>query len=142
MKILILLAFCLLAVATCKEKSGNTVKVTKSTKAKHIVFIDIKGKHYSAFGDIPDSLRTAEQKIFVKSLYDVLLNGVKVENNHMVLKLTKEECMARGMIEKDYNELQKNLHDNNRFFDSLGNKNVAAMIDDMHKALRAQQTDN
>ena len=137
MKLLMLMAFCILSAATCKNGTNST-KVTNSEQTS---FIDAKGKHYRAFGDIPDSLRTPEQKKYFKSLQDVLVNGVVVENNHMVLKFNKEECLAKGMSEKDYNELQKNLRDNNHFFDSTGVKNVAAMIDNMHRDMKSMKTD-
>lgn len=135
MKLLMFTAFCLLTAATCKNTGEKVAKTSQPNQSKHIEYIDVKGNQYKSFGDIPDSLRTPDQKIYAKSLNDVLLNGVKVENNHMVLKLSKEECLAKGMTEQTYNDLQKNLRDNNHYFDSLGVKNVAAMIDNMHKDL-------
>lgn len=135
MKILIFMAFCLLNVAMCKEKGTTTTQNVKSTKTKQ-VYTDARGKHYKFLAEIPDSLRTAEQKRFAKSLNDVLLNGVVAENNHMVLKMSKEECLARGMTEKSYNDLQTSIQDNNRFFDSTGNKKVAQLVDDLHRFLK------
>lgn len=134
-KILILIAFCLLTAASCKEKGRTTTRNIKSVKAKQ-VYIDLRGKHYKFLADIPDSLRTPEQKLFVKSLTDVLINGVVAENNHMVLKMSKEECLAKGMTEKTYNDLQTSIQDNNRFYDSTGNKKVAELVDDMHRFLK------
>lgn len=89
MKILIFMALCLLNVAMCKEKGTTTTQHVKSIKTKQ-VYTDARGKHYKFLGQIPDSLRTAEQKRFAKSLNDVLLNGVVAENNHMALKMSKE----------------------------------------------------
>lgn len=139
MKILILLTFCLLTAATCQEKGAKSAQVVNHNKTKQ-VYIDSKGKHYKFLAEIPEHLRTPEQKLFVKSLNDVLINGVVAENNHMVLKMSKEECIARGMTEKTYNELQTNLRDNNHFFDSTGNKKVAEMVDDMHRFLKGDTT--
>jgi len=132
MKFLLLITLCILTVISCKEKTTNSAQVVNSKKSKQ-VFIDSKGKQYKFFGEIPENRRTPEQKLFAKSLKDVLLHGVVAENNHMVLKMTKEECMAKGMTEKTYNELQTNIKENNHFFDSTGNKKVAEMIDDLHR---------
>jgi len=136
MKLLILMVLCLLTAATCKEKSNTSAQNVKHPKSKQKVFIDSKGNHYNAFGDIPPHLRTPEQMLYVKSLNDVLLNGVVAENNHMILKLSKAECLAKGMTEETYNELKTNLKDNNHFFDSLGNKKIAEMVEDMHRSLK------
>lgn len=132
MKFLLLITLCILTVISCKEKTTNSAQVVNSKKSKQ-VFIDSKGKQYKFFGEIPENRRTPEQKLFAKSLKDVLLHGVVAENNHMVLKMTKEECMAKGMTEKTYNELQTNIKENNHFFDSTGNKKVAEMVDDLHR---------
>ena len=132
MKFLLLITLCILTAVSCKEKTTNSTQVVNSKKSKQ-VFIDSKGKQYKFFGEIPENRRTPEQKLFAKSLKDVLLHGVIAENNHMVLKMTKEECMAKGMTEKTYNELQTNIKENNHFFDSTGNKKVAEMIDDLHR---------
>lgn len=133
------MAFCLLTSATCKEKSTNSTQNVKTTKSKHLVFIDSHGKHYNAIADIPENRRTPEQKLYVKSLYDVLLNGVVAENNHMVLKMSKEDCLTKGMTEKTYNELKTNIKDNNHFYDSTGNKQVAEIVDDLHRFLKGDK---
>lgn len=137
MKFLILIAFCLLTVTSCKEKGKTSTEVLKSKKSKP-VYTDLRGKRYDALAKIPDSLRTPEQKLMIKSLDDVLLNGVVAENNHMVLKLSKQECLAKGMTEKNYNDLQASIRDNNHFFDSTGNKQVTALVNDLHHFLRGE----
>lgn len=139
MKILILLVFCLLTAATCKEKSTNNAQVINSKKSKQ-VYIDSRGKKYKFLAQIPDSLRTTEQKLFAKSLNYVLLNGVVAENNHMVLKMSKEECLAKGMTENNYNKLLTDLQENNTFFDKTGNKKVAEAVDDLHRFLKGDST--
>lgn len=140
MKVLVIMAFCLLTAATCTEKSANSVQNVNVKKSKHQVFIDKKGNHYNAFIDIPAHLRTPEQKQFTESLTDIFINGVVAENNHMVLKFSKDECLARGMTEENYNELIKNLADNNQYFDSIGNKEVPRMIDDLHRDMKVYKS--
>jgi|GEM_PF-4255113 len=135
MKLVILFAFFLLTAATCKNKGTSANQHAKSKK--DTTFIDVKGNRYKMFGQIPDSLRTPEQEKFATSLRYVLVNGVVAENNHMVLKFTKEQCLAQGMKEKDYNDLQNNLRTNNHYFDSIGVKNIDSMINNMHIQLRA-----
>lgn len=140
MKILVFMAFILLTAATCKEKGKTSTKTVKSTKSKERVFIDTKGNHWNAFEKIPPHLRTPEQQLFTKSLTDVLINGVVAENDHMVLKFSKAECLSRGMTEKTYNEIQSNLRVNNHYFDSLGvSKEIPKMIEDMRRDLMAYQ---
>jgi len=134
------MTFCLLMASACHEKSKKVDNTASGTKSKHIIYTDVKGTHYKSFGDIPDSLRTPEQKLYAKSTIDVLLNGVVVENNHIILKFSKEECLAKGMTEKVYDELQANLSDSNHLFDSIGNKRVDTIIDNMHKDISASQS--
>ena len=140
MKFLLLsLTICLLTAVSCKQKDTTN---TQNVQRKHIkpVYFDIEGKPYYSLGLIPEKLRTPEQKLMIKSTQYVLLHGVVAENNHMVLKMSKEECMAKGMTEKDYNNLQTSIKDNNRFYDSKGIKKVAEIVDDMHRSLRGEKT--
>ncbi len=136
MKAIILMAFCLVTTLSCREKGTGVFSTAPSHKSKRIIYTDTKGTHYKFFGDIPDSLRTPEQKLYAKSTADILLNGVAVENNHVILKFSKKECLAKGMTEKDYNELQTNLRDSNHLFDSTGNKRVDTIIGNMQKSLK------
>ena len=139
MKFFILIAFCIFTAATCKEKSKTTAQNEKAIKPLQ-VFIDTKGNHWNAFEKIPPRLRTPEQKLYTESLTDVLLNGIVAENNQMVLKFGKEECLAKGMTEETFNELRSNLKAKNHYFDSLGVSNeVPKMIDDMRRDLKAYQ---
>ncbi|MGY0034571.1 hypothetical protein [Pedobacter sp. NJ-S-72] len=139
MKILLLMVFCILTVTSCKEKTTNSAQVVNSKKSKQ-VYVDTNGKSYHSLALIPERLRTPEQKLMIRSTNDVLLHGVVAENNHMVLKMSKEECVAKGMTEKDYNNLQTSIRDNNHFYDSTGNKKVAEIVDDLHRALRGEKT--
>lgn len=140
MKLLISTAFCLLTAFACHERAVKLTDTSSDTR-KHIVYTDAKGTHYRSFGDIPDNLRTPEQKLYAKNVTDILLNGVVIENNHMILKYTKEECLAKGMTEKQYNDIQVNFRVNNHYYDSAKVKNVAEMFVDMQKDLKAHQAD-
>ena len=137
MKFLILVAFCILAAASCNEKSTKSTQVVTNKESKQ-VYIDSKGKKYRSLAQNPENLRTPEQKQFAKSLHDVLLNGVVAENNHMVLKLSKADCIAKGMTEKDYYNLRTSIKNNNHFYDSTGIKKVAEIVEDMHRSLRGE----
>jgi hypothetical protein len=139
MKIMILLAFCLLTAVSCKQKGATN---TQNVPKKHTkpVYLDIHGKRYHSLAFIPKHLLTPEQKLMIKSVNYVLLHGVVAENNHMVLKMSKEECMAKGMTEKDYNNLQTSIRDNNHFYDTKGIKKVAEIVDDLHRSLRGEKT--
>lgn len=130
------MAFCLLTAASCKNKGATGAQNVKIGRYNDYLNIDLKGKRYKGLADIPEHLRTQEQKLFVKSTSDVLLNGVTVENNHLVLKFSKEECLAKGMTEKDYNELLTNFKDNNRVYDSLGNQDVPKLLAEYQQAIR------
>lgn len=138
MKYLILVAFFILTAATCKEKSTKSAQVVTNKESKQ-VYIDSKGKKYKFLPQIPENLRTPEQKQFIKSMNDVLLNGVVAENNHMVLKMSKAECIAKGMTEKEYYNLQTSIRDNNHFYDSTGIKKVAEIVEDLHRSLRGEK---
>ncbi|WP_367868294.1 hypothetical protein [Pedobacter sp. WC2423] len=135
---LLIMTFCLLTVVSCKQKGETNTQNVPSKRIKQ-VYHDIKGKSYHSLALIPEQYRTPEQKLMIKSTNDVLLHGVVAENNHMVLKMTKEECMAKGMTEKDYNNLQTSIRDNNRFYDSTGIKKVDEIVNDMHRALRGEK---
>ncbi len=138
MKIMILMAICLLTVVSYKEKDiTNTQNISKK-KIKQ-VYVDTKGKRYHSLTLIPEQLRTPEQKLLIKSTNYVLLHGVVAENNHMVLKISKEKCLAKGMTEKDYNNLQTSIRYNNHFYDSTGIKIVAEIVEDMHRSLRGEK---
>lgn len=98
-----------------------------NVRHKDTVYLDIKRTKYKHLGDVPDSLRTAEQQKLIKAINDVILNGVVVEDNIEVLKFSKEECLSRGLTLHYYEELQNNLRTNNSFNKAHGNKNVAEM---------------
>lgn len=138
MKLLMLATFCLLTVASCNERGTREANTAPSTRPKHITYTDSKGKSYKSIGEIPDSLRTPEQRLYVKTTIDVLLNGIAIEDNHMILKYSKEKCLAKGMTSKQYNDLQENLRVNNHYYDSAKVKNVAEMFVDMQKDLKTQ----
>lgn len=137
--LLLLLTVCLLTTVSCKQKGTTN---TQNAPGKHIkqAFVDMNGKRYRSLALIPEQLRTPEQKLMIKSVNYVLLHGVVAENNHMVLKMTKEECMAKGLTEKDYDNLQTSIRDNNHFYDSTRIKKVAEIVEDMHRALRGEKT--
>jgi hypothetical protein len=136
MKLLMLTAFCLFTASSCYEKGTKVTGTGSNRTSKHISYTDTKGKQYKFLAQIPDSLRTPKQKLFAKSLNDVILNGVVAENNHMVLKMSKAECLDKGMTESDYYKLQTSIQENNHFFDSTGNKKVATLVDDLHRFIK------
>ncbi|MBB6271253.1 hypothetical protein HDF26_001680 [Pedobacter cryoconitis] len=128
MKYLILITCSLLTLNSCNNKAGkktttNGVTYTNyNTKMKDTTFVDVRGNKYPYFSRIPDSLCTSEQQALAKAIKDVLLNGVVVEGNKQVLKFSKEECLAKGLPAKYYEELKNNIRTNNSFFDAYGIK--------------------
>jgi len=55
------------------------------------------------------------------------LISIVVEDNNMALKISKQEFLAKGIPERYYIILQKNILDNNIFFKSNGIKNVDSL---------------
>lgn len=81
---------------------------------------------------IPDSLRTEEEKVIVRKLKDVLLHDIVVENNEMVLKLKKQEFIDRGIPEKYYDLIKRDLRENNKLFNASEEKlDVEQMVQDL-----------
>lgn len=122
----------LLTLNSCKN-GGEKITTDGITytnyniKEKDTIYLDTKGNQYKHLGDVPDSLRTPKQQKLINAITDVSLNGVVVENNKMVLKFTKEQCLAKGLTEHYYEALQNNIRTNNSYFEAHGIKNVAEM---------------
>lgn len=127
MKSLILIVLSILAVSSCKNdgKKITTDGITYTNynvREKDTAYLDIRGNKYKHFSNIPDSLRTPEQQKLANAIKDVLINGVVIENNHQVLKFTKEQCLARGLTLHYYEMLKNNIRTNNSFNDAHGVK--------------------
>ncbi|WP_158795526.1 hypothetical protein [Pedobacter sp. L105] len=133
MKIIILVGLYILTISSCKNNDGkkitnNGVTYTSyNAKMKDTTYLDIEGNEYKFFGRIPDSLRTPEQKKLAKVIVDVLTNGVVVKNNRQILKLTKQECLAKGLPAEYYETLKNNIRTNNSYNEAYGIKNVDKM---------------
>ena len=140
MRLLILFAFCLLTAATCKENGTNVAKNSDIYHTKDVLYIDVKGKHYKTFSEIPDSLRTPDEKVYAKALKAIMEHGAVVENNVLVLKSDKQVYLDKGMTADAYKQLRKNLNEYNRYLDSIGNDRVAAMIEDMKRGYKPEQS--
>ncbi len=137
MKYLIVLFFSI-SFFSCKSetvKSANAVSDTTDAKGtvksanavSDTTYLDAKGKAYKSLVQIPDSLRTQEQEKLVRAI-EVIVNHISVRNNHMVLALTKEQFLAKGIPERYYKMVLQNIIDNNNFIDSNGIKNVDKMV--------------
>jgi hypothetical protein len=135
MKFIIIITCSILVVSSCKNHGGkkittNGVTYTNyNTKMKDTTFVDIDGNKYPYFSKIPDSLRTPQQKELAKALVDVLLNGVVVKDNKYGLIFSKEECLARGLPAKYYEELKNNIKTNNSYFEAYGVKEIDKIKD-------------
>ncbi|MET3115613.1 hypothetical protein AAKU52_003364 [Pedobacter sp. CG_S7] len=127
-----LFLFIVITVLSCQENKTPSVN-----KKKNITYLDSKGKAYKYFAEIPDSLRTPEQQKFAKAYTDVLLNYVVVENNHMVLKISKEEFLSKGLSETDFQVFKENIRTNNAWIDSLGIKDVDKMLEKTRLELKS-----
>lgn len=104
-------------------------------KLADTIYLDREGNEYKHLAAIPDSLQTDEQKEMVEKILDVIRHDLVVQDNKMVLKLSKEEFLERGIPERYYYLYQDNLRDNNRWIDSMGLEDVAEMVEDMKKNL-------
>lgn len=145
MKNSLLLFLATLCLFSCENKSASGTDddaTAKPTESHNVVknvadttYVDVKGNKYQYLGVIPDSLRTPEQKQLIKLINEVSFKYMSVENNHMVFKLTREEYLAKGIPERYYDLLLKNIQDNNLFFDANGIKNVDKMINETREQL-------
>lgn len=120
-----------LLLANC----SNGAKNAESSERKNIAYTDIKGNKYKDFNQIPDSLRTAEQEAFVKSLADIMPNGLRVENNHVLLKLSKQDYLAQGLSEQYYEFLQSTLRSNNAYIDKEGINDVDKLVSNLKPSI-------
>lgn len=132
LKLLFIISISLLTLNSCKnrDKKITTDGITYTNyniKEKDTIYLDTKGNKHKNLGNVPDSLRTPEQQKLINAINDVLLNGVVVENNKMVLKFTKEQCLTKGLTEHYYEALQNNIRTNNSYFEAYGIKDVAGM---------------
>ena len=141
LRLSLLLSTALISLYSCnghgkKVTVGGVTYMNYNVREKDTTYLDIKGNKYKHLGSVPDSLRTPDQQKLINAIKDILLNGVVVEDNKEVLKFNKQECLARGLNEQYYEELQNNIRTNNSFNEALGNKNVAEMKASLDSVLR------
>ena len=90
--------FFLMALLACQRKTDQQ----SITAYPDTIYIDTNGNQYKFLGQIPDSLRTSEQSILISKLQDVVINDVSVKNNRMVVDISKEQMLAKGIPERYY----------------------------------------
>jgi len=132
MKYLILSLLCIMFFS-CKNNTSDDKNPTKAVTGYDIsdtVFVDIKGNRYKHLAQIPDSLYTPDQEELVRKISTVMVKYVKVEHNHMVLELTKEDFLKMGIPVRFYKIFKQSIKDNNTFFDTSGITNVKEMINE------------
>lgn len=130
MKRFILLFLCV-AFFSCRNDIKPKVNTNGNYNVSDTIYIDIKGNEYKFLGIIPDSLRTDEQTRLIVALNDITINHIIVnEENHLVLNLSKEEYLSKGLPERYYKILQQNIIDNNNFIDENGIENVYEMMEE------------
>jgi hypothetical protein len=61
-------------------------------------------------------------------LQDVAINNVSVKNNRMVVDISREQILAKGIPERYYHILLQNIRDNNAYIDSIGITNVDSLV--------------
>lgn len=134
-----LIIFFLVSVGVVFIQSCNqSDKVTQDNK--DTTFLDSKGKAYRFLGQIPDSLRTAQQNAYIKKLLHIHRQYIKVENNQFYLDLTKEDAISKGLSSYGYHTLKQEIEGNNKWVKEHGinadslNK---AMIKEIDTALLA-----
>lgn len=124
--IMILLVF--LLPFSCKNGAETAAGNMNAYGVSDTVFLDSRGNRYQYIGLIPDSLRTPEQQALIRKLGEVAVKYIAIKDNHMVIEITKEQFLAKGIPERYYRILQKNVRDNNAFIDSVGIKDVDELI--------------
>lgn len=115
----IVFSICLLMACHTSEIKHDSI--TGLSKSKETVQID---SNYNYINLIPDSLRTREQRIFIKHLSEILAEHVTIKNNHMVFTLSKKQLVSLGIPSPYYDVIQKNIRDNNKYFEKNGIKDV------------------
>jgi len=129
MKTVAFLFFCL-TLFSCRNgtTSDGVAMAIDSLHVDDTVYVDIKGTEHKFLGRIPDSLRTEEQVRLLRLMNDITVDHISVKDNHMVLELSRDEFLAKGIPERYYKILQRNIVDNNIFFDTSGIKNVDELM--------------
>lgn len=99
---------CFLSIIGCKSRTKDTI----SLQNQEINILQIA-----------DSLLTNDQIVQKRELKikigNLILEKVCIEDNHFVLKATKQDFEDRGIPELYYHSLLKEFEVNNRFIDSL-----------------------
>jgi len=94
--------------------------------------------NYNYVNLIPDSLRTPEQRHLLKRLGKIVVDYVEVKNNHMVFTLSREQLLSMGIPSQYYDIIEKNIRDNNAYFD----KNRIKGVDSMWENTRLETKDS
>lgn len=126
----ILTIWCCILFACHTPNTGPMQSITDSSVEMYndTLHIDTTYKYINL---IPDSLRTPEQKEFIRNLANVLVRYIKIENNHMILTLSRSQLIKKGIPSPYYDMIQKNLRDNNSFIDKNDIKNFDSMWQDL-----------
>lgn len=90
---------------------------------------------YNYVQKTPDSLRTPEQKEFIKKLTIILIENIGAKNNEMIFKLSKEEFVAKGIPVEYYELIQKDLATNNKYIKEHHITNVDSIVKVSYKMI-------
>lgn len=85
---------------------------------------------------IPDSLRTPQQKEFIRKLQQLIVEYTAVENGQMVFRLSKEQFVEQGFPEEYYILIQKDLKTNNEYFKQNNIQNVDSILNESYKKFK------
>jgi hypothetical protein len=77
----------------------------------------------------PDSILSAKEIELKRTLGNIVNEYIVIENNKFVFKLTKKEFIKKGVPEKYYNLILRNIQDNNKYIDSLKIDNIDALLE-------------
>lgn len=143
--------FCTVLLSCQSNTEGQSEEPNKDNKNLVVsdslldtIYIDTAGNKYPHLVQIPDSLRTSEQKELITKLQGVLFQYIAVKNNRMIFELSKKDFVAKGIPGRYYDQIQKNLLDNNTFFETEGTEDVDKMIEklkeDYYQILQKKQT--
>ncbi|UAY55442.1 hypothetical protein [Arachidicoccus terrestris] len=119
----LVLLFCFLLGCHAPSTRPNQNKTDQSI-VKDTLHVD---PNYNYINLIPDSLRTPEQKQFLRRFLILAAKHIEIRNNHMVFTLSRDQLVEQGIPAPYYDMLQKNLRDNNAAFEKNNVKNVDSL---------------
>ncbi|SHE76023.1 hypothetical protein SAMN05443144_103116 [Fodinibius roseus] len=127
----------LLLFTACKDPSekseiakDSTAAATKKDSSTYLK----PGFDYVT--QVPDSLKTPEQKKLAKQLLEISIEHIKVVDNRMVFDMSRDEFLKTSIPIEYYDLFKKDMKNNNRYIKEQSIKNVDEMIEEYRRNTR------